>query len=231
MNTFGQNNREINLINAFVEYKNVNEFEDSLKFNQNLLQLNIAIENALKDENILNFEKFKKITDSLNVNYTIKKSENNDFLLFTMSDNMFHWNYIVQNNVIVLKNHKWHEYFTEIHNLNENEFLLIKQKDDLVFSCNYASVFKKSNNSYKMKKVFRNKSKLTVCNFTNIEDGNGHFSRPVKKISFDYKNKTISYGSCRNAENEKRTLSKANYKNGKFKIEDCDERSGFIEVE
>lgn len=228
INAFGQNNREANLVNAIIEYKNVNEFEDSLKFNQNLSQLNFAIEDVLENENLLNLKKFKKITDSLNINYTIKKSENNNLLLFTMSDDMFHWNYIVDDNAVVLKNHKWHEYFTEIHNLSQNEFLLIVQKDDLVFSCNYAYVFQKSGTSFQKKKAFENRTLLTLCNFTEIQnsppENPEHFSLPARKISFDYKNKVISYGSCINSMTGKTTIGKAKYINGNFKIKDCDER-------
>lgn len=185
----------------------------------------------LLNDNILTFKTFKKVADSLNVGYTTKKSENNDFIVFTMSDNMFHWNFILHNNVIIIRNHKWHQYFTEIHNLSTNEFLLIEQQDDLTFSCNYAFVYQKRKNAYTLKKAFGNKEKLTVCNFTNIENNKTHLSLPVKKILFAYKSKTIMYGTCINAENGEKTLGEASYKKGKFKIKDCDERSGFIEVE
>lgn len=230
-NTFGQTDQEFNLVKAFIDYKNSNELKDNLRFNQTLLRLNVVIEKVLKNENILDFQKFKKITDSLNVNYSIKKSENNSFVLFTMSDNMFHWNYIVYNNYIVLKNHKWHEYFTEIHNLNKNEFLLIEQRDDLVFSCNFAYIFQKTGTSFKKKKAFGNRTQLTLCNFTEIQNSPpeepDHFSLTARKISFDYKNRVISYGSCTNSITGKTKIGKAKYINGNFTIKDCDERKDF----
>jgi glutaredoxin-related protein len=231
INAFGQNSSENSLINAFIQYKNADKYKDSIGFNHNLLKLNVAIENVLKSDSILNFQRFIKVTDSLNVNYTVKKSEDRDLLLFTMSDNMFHWNYIVYNNTVILKNHKSHEYFTEVHNLSKNEFLLIEQKDDLVFSCNYAYVFLKNGAVFKKKKAFGNKNQLTVCNFTEIDNSTpekpDHFSLPVKKISFDNKNKIISYGSCTNSMTGNTTIGKAKYINGNFKIIDCDERKDF----
>jgi hypothetical protein len=89
INAFGQNSLENSLVNAFVEYKNADEYKDSIGFNQNLSKLNVVIENVLKCDSLLNFQRLKKVTDSLDVNYTVKKSENSDLLFFTMSDNMF----------------------------------------------------------------------------------------------------------------------------------------------
>lgn len=224
---FGQTDQENKLINALLEYKTASEYKDSLKFKENTIKLNTAIENSLKNESILAYEKFKQITDSLNVKFVVQKSENNKLLLFTMSDNFFHWNYIVSNAKIILKDNKWNEYYTEIHNLDMNEFLLIEQRDDLVFSCNYASVFEEKGKSFKHKKVFGNKTKLTLCGFTKTQNLNEHFSLLTKKISFDYKNKIISYGSCVDAITGKETIGKAKYSNGKFKIKDCDERNNY----
>jgi hypothetical protein len=227
----GQINQEDKLIKAFIQYKMTDEYTDSLRFKQNLLKLNVAIENAIENKNILNYKFFKKTADSFNVNYEIRKSENNNLLFFTMSDNFFHWNYIVDHKKVILKDHKLHEYYTEIHNLNKNEFLLIEQRDDLVFACNYAYVFQKKGNSFKKKKAFGNKIKLTVCNFTQIENSTpeklDHFSLPTRKISFDYKNKIIFYGSCTNSITGKNSIGKVKYINGNFKIKDCDERKDF----
>jgi hypothetical protein len=116
--------------------------------------------------------------------------------------------------------------------LSKNEFLLIEQKDDLVFSCNHAYVFLKDGDIFKKKKkAFGNKNQLTVCNFTEIDNSTSekpdHFSLPARKISFDNKNKTISYGSCANSMTGNTTIGKAKYINGNFKIKDCDERKDF----
>ena len=168
----------------------------------------------------------------------IQKSEDKNFILYTYSSQLYHFNYITRaikkNNKIkgykiILKNNKEHEYFTRIHTLNPNEFLLIEQRDDLVFSCNYAYVYQLNNGQYIKKKAFENRLKLTVCNFTEIENPPNsspeHQSLPAREITFDYKNKVISYGKCIDPATGKTTTGKAVYKNGKFAIKDCDDRA------
>ncbi|AWK03531.1 hypothetical protein HYN56_04555 [Flavobacterium crocinum] len=167
----------------------------------------------------------------------IQKSEDKNFILYTYASPFYHFNYITKtikgNNKIkgykiILKNNKWHEYFTQIHTLNNNEFLLIEQRDDLVFSCNYAYVYQSNGGQYKQKKAFENRLKLTVCNFTEIENPPNsdpeHQSLPVRTITFDYKNKTLFYGKCHDTNTGKTTTGKATYKNGKFAIKNCNDR-------
>jgi hypothetical protein len=138
---FGQLNQEYKLIKALTEYKEIDMYEDSLRFQQRFKKLNIEIENAITHENILSYKKFEHIADSLNVSFSLKKSENNNLIIFTMADNFFHWNYIIENRKIIFREHKWHEYFTEIHNLNKNDFLLINRIDDMSFSCYEAYIY------------------------------------------------------------------------------------------
>lgn len=238
---FAQKTVETELVNLLDKYTtNLTSKEDSLFWKG----FEIKFEQLIKDKNITNFD-FKQLKAKCDTSYcriTVSKSEDGNFMLFRFAPQFYNLNYItkaikfngqIKSYQIVLKDNKWHEYFTEIHNLNDNEFLLIEQRDDLVFSCNYASVFEKKGNTFTKKKAFENKIQLTVCNFTEIEEpvmpndqtnSRGHYSLPARKITFDYKNKTISYGSCTNPMTGKTVIGKAKYISGNFKIKDCDER-------
>ncbi|WP_289663821.1 hypothetical protein [Flavobacterium panacagri] len=227
--------------------KIVNEYEEKATTsteNDSILRLNFEkeFETLITNSKLPQFsaKELQQKCDTSAFCLKIQKSEDKNFILYTYTSQFYHFNYITkaikENNKIksykiVLKDNKWHEYFTQIHTLNNNEFLLIEQRDDLVFSCNYAYVYQLSGIKYKKKKAFENRFDLTICNFTEIEDlpntNPGHLSLPVREIAFDYKNKIISYGRCFDPDTGKTTTGKAKYKNGKFAIKDCDERKFF----
>jgi hypothetical protein len=227
---FGQLNQEYKLIKALTEYKEIDMYEDSLRFQQRFKKLNNEIENAITHENILSYKKFEHIADSLNVSFSLKKSENNNLIIFTMADNFFHWNYIIENRKIIFREHKWHEYFTEIHNLNKNDFLLINRIDDMSFSCYEAYIYTKSLNPMR-KKV------LTVCSWTNVDGsypekdstGQYHLKGSIEHykpepIKFDNLTKTISYGFTRISDGKSIKRS-AKYRNRTFIIKSYDART------
>lgn len=235
-----QNTLDDELKNALLNYKIA---ENSWAINDSLplLHFNEKLETALQqNEDLSSFTKFSKTLDSLEMVMNRINSEDKSLVVYHLLNGIDHWNYVLKNRQIIVNENKSHEYFTEIHVLNDKEFLLIEQRDDLVFSCNYAYVFKANENGYFRKKAFGKREKLSICNFTNLEESipipppseNGtlpvmtgtHYFEPVRKISFNATDKTIDYGICYNYFTQKTHLGKAKYKNGKFKVKDCDER-------
>ncbi len=224
---FGQSNREMNLIQCFLDYQNSNEYEDSIQYKENGSKLVDALKNVLENDTIFNFQKFKSLADSLEVRFTLQQSEQGDFQIFTMGHQWFYWNFVLHNRKVVLESHKWGEFFTEIHNLTKHEFLLIAEKDELVYGCNFGYVYRGKGEYFKKKKAFGGKDVLTTCNFTHIENIDSHETLPLRTISFDYAQKIISYGDCFHSMTGKTTIGTAKYIRGKFKIKDCDERDDF----
>ena len=229
---FGQEALESNLINGLLAYDQAAKNSGTEEDNPDLRNFTHVLQETMLKTDLENLDKFKQTIDTLNFVLEKYKSEKGDFILYHLSSpTMYHWNYIINDHQIVLEDNRYHQYFTEIHNLNQQEFLLISQMDELVFSCNYATVFRKKKNIYVKKTAFGKKAVLTVCNFTHVEDGKGHYSLPLKRITFDYANKTISYGLCTDLETGEKKVGKSAYLNGKFNIKDCDERQGFTKIE
>lgn len=228
------------LAKTAIQYR-ISEYHDENEKHLNAFTQNLELALQQTDD-FSEFKEFQKTIDSLNMTLNHYQSEKNNLILHHLSDGFYHFNYITKNRKIILKDNKNHEYFTEIHSLNDDEFLLIEQMDEGVFSCNYASVFWEKDNEYQRKKAFKNRDKLKICNFTHLQESIPlppkdnqslpemkafHYTLPVRKITFDAENKTINYGKCYNYGTEKTTNGKAKYRNGKFKIEDCDERLFF----
>lgn len=243
-NAYSQNQEETAFFNALYKYENadglldIENVEERVKFEKTLTDsLERKFEKLIVNDRITNYtiEKLKQREDTVYSHLTRYESENKKFIMYSFPINLYHLNYVLQKTKnkykIILKDNKSNNFFTEIHTLNDKEFLLIEQMDELVFSCNYAYVFHKMGNIYKKKKAFGNRNQLTLCNFTEIDNSTpekpDHYSVTARKITFDYKNKIISYGSCTNSNTGKTTIGKASYKNGKFNINDCDERKDF----
>ncbi|WP_296142950.1 hypothetical protein [uncultured Flavobacterium sp.] len=245
-NTYSQNQEEKDFFNALYKYENtdglldIENVEERIEFEKTLTDsLERKFEKLIVNDRITNYtiEKLHQRKDTIYSHLTRYESEKKEFILYSFPIHLYHLNYVLQktNNKnkykILLKDNKSNTFFTEIHTLNDKEFLLIEQMNEMVYSCNYAYVFQKIKNIYKKKKAFKNKTQLTICNFTEIDNSTSekpdHYSLSARKISFDYKNKIISYGSCRNSSTGKTTIGKTSYKGGKFNISDCDERKDF----
>ncbi len=173
-------------------------------------------------------------------------SENNKYTTHSISRGTEYWNYVTQQNLtnqtnkIILKKLKATDYYTEIHALNANEFLLLTRFDEMSFSCYNAYVIKHIDNYNIRQNAFNNKQDvLSICSWTNVDEsfpekkdsktglyslegGIKHYE-PIE-ISFNPKNNTISY-SFNRLKDGKKITRKAEYKKGRFKIKDYDART------
>lgn len=221
MSIFGQKDLEPSLISSLLNYEqSLRNYSDNDKEEKKALQIFTSdFEKAITTGEIEKYDNFKQNIDTLNYKLTSYISENKDIKLYNLSNtSMYHWNYLVKNNRIILKENDYHQYFTEVHNLSPTEFLIIKQMDELVFSCNYASVYQLKSGRYILKSAFNKKKKLSICNFAQIETPTDHKDIPTKRLQFDASKKKIFFDDP----NNKKTS--AVYKNGNFNIEDYDER-------
>ncbi len=113
--------------------------------------------------------------------------------------------------------------------LNSNEFLLVEHMDEMVYSCYYATIYENKGGVFQIKEDgFTDRSMLTVCTFTNLQDYNPEneewysYQHQPRAILYNTRTKVLSYSEDNT--NKKKTSS-TKYKNGKFKIEDSDERT------
>ncbi|WP_300673331.1 hypothetical protein [Soonwooa sp.] len=224
ISVFGQKNLESSLISSLLNYEknkqNLDNSEQELTKARKLFTSDF--EKAITSGAIENYNNFKQNVDTLNYEFATYISENKDIKLYRLSDSsMYNWSYLVKNNKIILKENEYHQYFTEVHNLSPAEFLIIKQMDEFVFSCNYASVYQLTSGKYILKSAFNKKKKLSICNFTHVETPTDHEEIPTRKIQFDASKKKIFFDDP----NNKKTS--AVYKNGNFNIADYDERTLF----
>jgi len=216
---------ETRLINSLLQYQQGLVNGPTSDDERNLKNFTLLLEEAVSKTKLDHFDKFSTTIDTLNFTWSKYESEQHDFVLYRLSSPMmYHWSYIIKDQKIILKNNDYHQYFTEVHNLNEREFLLISQMDELVFSCNYAHVYHYRRNAYVKKTAFGDRKTLTVCNYTQIEMGTNHYSIPIKKIVFDVDTKSISYGTFISSTTGDKIIAKSKYTNGKFDIPDDDER-------
>ncbi|MGV0754408.1 hypothetical protein ACTS95_09855 [Empedobacter brevis] len=121
------------------------------KIHADEIALNITSQNfakqliyILENDDISTFKTFRKAVDSLNADFTIKKSATGNYELFTLRNDFSHWNYILKNKKVVHKSERVSDYFFEIYELTNNnvkEYLLIKRMDEMSFSCYEAYVF------------------------------------------------------------------------------------------
>jgi len=224
------------LAKATIQYR-VSE-ESSTENEKHLETFTRKLELALQQtDDFSEFKEFRKTIDSLNINLTHYKSEKNDLTLHHLSDGFYHFNYITKNRKIILKDNRNHQYFTEIHSLNDEEFLLIKRMDEMSFSCFEAFIYHK--NSQDNQFNFSNNKVLSICSWTNVDDsrtgekdaetglytveGGMRYLEPLE-IKFNPKNKIISYTFYR-LKDGKKVTRKAKYRGGDFKIKNYDART------
>ncbi|MGJ1361003.1 hypothetical protein ACR79B_08045 [Sphingobacterium spiritivorum] len=200
------------------------------------------LRSALENHDIKTFKKFERVLDSLHSMFTIKNSEKGDYELFTLANGLDHWSYVLKNKVIINQSEKTFDYFYEIHNLPNGEYLLIKRGDDMSFSCFDAYIYngnRKRGYSNSSASEEEGKNVLTVCSWTNVDEsfpgkidaetglqtieGGLKTYEPVK-IEFDPKNNLIFY-SFRRIKDGKKTTRKAKYRNSDFKIKSYDART------
>ncbi|WP_324026556.1 hypothetical protein QSV08_03295 [Maribacter sp. BPC-D8] len=250
--SFGQGARDIELVDILNKYESIektNQYDSIEKAKDSLWKIfTNKLETTIQDKNIdlSKFGNLKKKCDSTVFRFDIYYSEDRKLTLYHFANGFIHLNYLTQqthNNSpkIILKDNRLHQYFTEVHNLNNDEFLLIERQDDMSFSCYYASVYKLNNKNRDpiKKEAFENERKLTVCSWTNVDDSNpiiksdsGTIKSRLKsyepnKLVFDFKMKSLSY-SYNRVKDGKLKKRKSKYRNGKFKIQNYDVRE-FIE--
>lgn len=168
------------------------------------------------------------------------------FAIHSISANMDYWNYVtfgfLDYNTIILENKDFMKYYVDIHDLDDNAFLLISRQDDMSYSCYEASVMQydpPNHNLIRLGAFANGQDTLSVCSWTNVD-----LSYPGKKdpktglpvmnqelvhydplvITFNSKTKTISYSFFSQA-NGKKIIRKAKYLNGKFDIKSYDARA------
>ncbi|WP_158973639.1 hypothetical protein [Cellulophaga sp. L1A9] len=201
------------------------------------------IEVIMQSKNIANSTiiALKNKSDSLSFKFNSYQSENKKVSLYHFAKGFYHLNYITKQqndiaNKIILRDHKMHTYFTEVHTLNAEEFLLLERQDDMSFSCNYATVYEIKEDLLFKKKAFKQGTQLTVCSWTTVDTsyptleestvvlkgGLTHYE-PVK-IAYTFKTKNISYAFYHQTDG-RLTKRKAKYKKEKFRIDDYDVRS------
>ncbi len=230
---FGQIDLEQNLINSIANYKNnkqENLEDDYWK------KVNNSFRILIEDKNIQNFEfqNLKKHCDTIMFSFDKFETSDNKIIAYCLKRPSFlsGLNYICvktkTNFKIIYEDlNSVHQFFSGIESLDNNKFLLFETQYDLAFGCNYATVFEYKNKKIKIINAFSNRKKLTVCNFTStigpsVFDKDGKVigvdefkSQPIIKIEFDKKSKILYFLN---------NTKSAKYIDGKFKINDYDER-------
>jgi hypothetical protein len=234
---FGQADLEQNLINTLNSYeKGKNEDSKVAIWNQVVNSFRILIQD--KNAKSFAFESLSKKCETSAFKFYKLQSENQNFIAYSLIRGNFYsnLNFVCaktkdDNYKIVyedIKSTNWR--FVDIENIYENEFLLIERYDDLSFSCNYATVFGYKKDKATRKNVFSNRKRLTVCNFTMTQSGTATGTSgetilideprysPLIEIKYDRDSKTLFYG---------KPVKESKYLNGKFTIEDYDERKAY----
>ncbi|QQT26167.1 hypothetical protein [Sphingobacterium spiritivorum] len=228
---FGQKTQETLLIESFLDTGDDAKegFTDQLR-------------STLENYDIKTFNNFRRVLDSLNSYFTIKNSEKGDYELFTLTNEEGHWSYVLRDKVIINRSEKTFNYFYDIHNLPNKEYLLIKRSDEMSFSCSEAFIYN-GNIKYDYSDIFTNgsdgKKVLSVYSWTNVDEsypgkidtetgreiveGGLKSYKPIE-IEFDPEKQLIFYSFHRMKDGRKITR-KAKYRNSDFKIKSYDARS------
>lgn len=230
---FAQIELELNLINSINDYRNNKNESLEKKLWSNVNQkLKILITDK-KSENY-DYKKLIVHCDTIMYSFIKFETENKKFIAYSLQRTNFYsgLNYVcTKTNKGFRIIHKdlisTHQFFSGIESLNNYDFLLLETQYDLAYGCNYGTVFKYKNQKLKIKDAFSYRKKLRVCNFTStsevqlydkdgiIIDTNKPKTNPLIKIEFNRKNKILFYID---------QTKGAKYINGKFKINDYDER-------
>jgi len=228
-----QKTSEDMLIQSFLELNAIETNLDETPLNLAVQKFDNQLIHVLENDDINAFKDFKNGLDSLHSDFTLKKSGN--YELFTLRNGFDRWNYILKDKKLILKELNTFDYFYAIHELSNDEFLLIKRMDEMSFSCYEAFVYSKNS----QENVNNSNTKfLSVCSWTNLDEtyyeknpitgeedlkgGLAHYN-PLE-IRFDTKRKIISY-SFLSQINGKMVTRKAKYRNGTFKIKSYDART------
>lgn len=226
------------LIQSFLELNSIETSLDETPLNIAVQKFDKQLINVLENDDINAYTNFKNGLDSLYSDFSIKKSGN--YELFTLRNGFDRWNYILKNKKVILKDLKTFYYFNQIYPLENDEFLLIKRKDDMSFTCYNAYVMRVEDDSVIRQDAFKNKMDfLEVCSWTNVDEsrpgekdpatslynieGGMKYYEPLE-IKFDPKKKNISYSFYR-LKDGKKVTRKTKYKNGTFKIKSYDART------
>jgi hypothetical protein len=229
---FGQENIEQNLINALENYKK--NKQENLE-NTYWQKVNVCFRTLIQNKKSHDFEfiNLKKYCDSCSFSFTKFETENKKFIGYCLQRPDFQsgLNYVCVKTklgfqIIYKDLVSAHQFFSGIENLSQNQFILFETRYDLVYGCNYATVFEYQQKLI-LKKAFGSRKKLTVCNFTSTEepmkfDENGKViaserpkNIPLIEIKYNRQKKTLYYGN---------PAKESKYVNGKFTIKDFDER-------
>ncbi|MGE8378918.1 MAG: hypothetical protein ACN6PN_11230 [Sphingobacterium sp.] len=228
---YGQTDQELRLVQSFLDLNAAISSQDSMtkralceEFGERLIQ-------TLEQDDIINFKSFREVLDSLNSDFSLKKS--GAYELFTLRGNFEHWNYVLKNKHVINRQERTFDYFYELHLLDQHHYLLIKRMDELSFSCYKAYVYQDN-----LDVIGSNKHFLSVCSWTNVDESplqnkstlesdqssKDHLkSYPPIPIKFDAKNREISYTFYRQSD-ERKITRKARYLHGGFVIKSYDAR-------
>lgn len=220
-----EKSQEEKLIYALREFVNVDQYFDSSDYNVRVNKLVFEMTETLQHDDITTFHRFKQVADSLDFTYEMKPSESSEYALFMFRYGNDNWNFVLKNREIVFKEKQVFHFIHEVHELNPNEFLLIKLTNQMSHSCYEAFVFNDLNRT-------NGTECLSVCSFTNtvdsyLEGRDSLTGEPIFLHRMDYfdpipiifnrDKKTITYSFVRPSDG-KTITRKANYKKGEFII-------------
>jgi len=231
LESYGQTDRELKLVRSFLYLNTTISNQDSVTKNILCEEFGERLIQVLEQDDIISFTRFGKVLDSLNADFSLKKS--GAYELFTLRSNFEHWNYVLKNKHVINRQERTFDYFYELHSLDQHRYLLIKRMDELSFSCYQAYIYGDN-----LSLIDSNNHFLAVCSWTNVDEsplGNkstlesdqlskDHLkSYPPIPIKFDAKKREISYTFYRQSDGKKITR-KARYLHGGFVIKSYDAR-------
>ncbi|WP_223583570.1 hypothetical protein [Sphingobacterium sp. GVS05A] len=231
LESYGQTDQELKLVRSFLDFNTAIANQDSVYKSTLCEEFEGQLIRALEQDDIISFKTFRKVLDSLNSDFSLKKS--GEYELFTLRSNFEHWNYVLKNKHVINRQERTFDYFYELHSLDQYRYLLIKRMDELSFSCYKAYVYEDN-----LGLIGSNKHFLSVCSWTNVDESplrnksslesdqlsKDHLkSYPPIPIKFEAKNREISYTFYRQSD-ERKITRKARYLHGGFVIKSYDAR-------
>lgn len=244
LKTSGQNISKNTLVEILRNYENevYNDAQKDSIWTSFINEFETTIENAASENTT--FDQLRKYCDSTYFQFDTFLAEDRKRMIYKFSNGFEYLNYVVkkfsdETNNIVVKDNRSHYYFTEIHQMNNNEFLLLLRMDEMSFSCIYAQVLSLNDGNVIRKEAFgkNNQELLSVCSWTNIDntftvkenatelyetERGMQYLKPIA-INFDPSSLIISY-SFNRLKDGRKMVRKAKYKNGHFKIKNYDAR-------
>ncbi len=239
LNAFGQSKQEALLIQSYLDL-NSEEAKDELANYFTIKKFSDCLKYILEHDDIETYKNFKLVIDSLSDSYITKEDEKSGLRLFTLRHGFDHWNYILKDNKVIYHEEKTFDYFYNVHQLPDDNYVLIKRMDEMSFSC-YEALFCDKNLVYGQNSKFKMMGSkiLSVCSWTNVDNsrpgerdpetglytvvGGMEYLKPYE-IQFDAKTNTIYYFFYRQKDG-KRIKREAKYKDYGFKIKSYDART------